>query len=112
MPDKTETSLIPEWGDRAVQMAREGKNVEEIRKELNVDYWDVWNHIRKSEGITGVGWRGAKWIITHRLKRLVKEKDPAKREKLSREASECASYLYDSAKALGNKIDSARKSLG
>lgn len=111
MPKMTEPTSIPEWGDRAIQMAREGKNVEKIRKELNTEYWDVWNHIRNVEGIAGVGWHGAKWIVTNRLKRLVKERDIAKREQLSREASECASYLYNSAKALGKKIDRARKSL-
>ena len=97
MTEKTEATPSPEWGNHAVEMARAGRNMEQIRKDLKVGYWEVWNHVRNSEGITGVGWRGAKWIVTNRLKRLVKEKDRTKREQLSREADECANYLFHSA---------------
>ena len=111
MAEKTETTQVPEWGNRAVEMARQGKKITEIHKDLDVDYWDVWNHVKEAEGIAGVGWHGAKWIVTHRLNRLAKEKNPTKRQQLVNEAKECANYLYNSGRALSRKIDRVRKEL-
>ena len=87
----------------AQQMASESKTIVQISKELKVDYWQVWNHVRS--------WQGTKWIITNRLNLLVKEKDQSNREQLVNEVAECISYLYDQGKQMGNKIDRARKLL-
>ncbi len=51
---------IPVWGDRAVQMARDGNTIEGIRKELRVDYWEVWEYVRNIQGTEWSSWRGAK----------------------------------------------------
>ena len=48
-------------------MASEGKTIAQIGKELDADYWQVWNHVRS--------WQGTKWVITNRLNRLIKEND-------------------------------------
>ena len=50
----------PSWGDRAVQMAREGKSITSIANGLGVDYWVVWQHVKQVGGVAG--WRAAKWI--------------------------------------------------
>ena len=89
--------------DKVKQMAEEGHTIAQISKELGLDYWTVWDHARS--------WRGAKWMITNRLNRLVKEKDQAERQKLRDEANECVKYLYDAGQRLGRKVDQARKTL-
>lgn len=97
--------------DLAVQMAKEGKTIASIHKELGVDYWEVWQHVRDVEGTEWSGWNGAKWIITHRLNRLVKERDEAKRKQLRDEADECVKYLHNAAKRLSRKVDKIRREL-
>ena len=86
--------------------------ISKIRKELKVDYWDVWNHVRSTQGTEWSSWQGAKRIITNRLNSLVTQKDPARREELKDQANECVNYLYKEAQRLGRKIESVRKTLG
>ena len=31
--------------DTVEQMAREGKTIARISRELGMDYWEVWNHV-------------------------------------------------------------------
>ena len=112
MNSPTQTTTTQEWGDRALEMARQGESIIKIHKDLGVDWYEVWSHIRKTEGNAWATWQGAKKIATIRMDRLVKEKDQAKREILRREAAECVDYLYKSGRALGRKIDRARKELG
>ena len=90
---------------KAQLMASEGKTISEISKELNVDYWEVWNHVDRS-------WQGTKWVITNRLKKLAKEKDQSTREQLADEVAECINYLYTQGRSMGKQIDQARKTLG
>ena len=99
-----------QW-DQAAAMARNGNTIVSIHRELALDYWDVWDHVRNSQGTRFSSWHGAKWIITHRLNRLVNEKDQAKRQELSDQAAECVNYLYSEAKRLSKKIDNARRML-
>ena len=101
----------PEWGDKAAAMAREGSTIPKIAKEIGVDYWDVCNHVRNAQGTEFVGWRGAKWMITHRLNLLVKENDADKRKVLKGQVATCSDYLYKEGQRLGRKIESARKAL-
>ena len=101
----------PEWGERAVQMARNGDSIVKIHRELQVEWYEVWDHVRSVEGTEWTTWAGAKWIATHRLNRLVKERDEAKRQKLSSEAKEAVSYLHNAAKRLRNKVERARRTL-
>ena len=104
--------MPPSWGDEAVRMARSGMTIAKIHKELKADYWDVWNHVRSTQGTEWSSWHGAKWIFTNRLNRLVSEKDPAKRQDLKNEAAECANYFYYEMKRLRGRVDRARKALG
>ena len=89
---------------KAQQMADEGKTVAQISKELNVDYWEVWNHVPRS-------WQGTKWMITNRLNLLKKEKNAATRERLVVEVDECVQYLYDRGRQMGKQIEGARRTL-
>ena len=89
---------------QAQQMADEGKTVAQISKELNVDYWEVWNHVPRS-------WQGTKWTITNRLNLLKKEKNSDNRERLAAEVDECVQYLYDRGRQMGKQIERARRSL-
>ena len=90
--------------EQALQMAREGKTVAAISRELGVDYWTVWSHVPYS-------WMGAKKIITGRLKRLIRENNQATRKQLVKEADAFINRIYDDAKRLGRRIDRARKAL-
>ena len=89
--------------ERAKQMAGEGQTIAQISRELGVDYWLVWNHVRSLQG--------TKWVITRRLNRLAKEQDQSAREQMVTEVDECVDYLYDQLKRLGRRIDRARQSL-
>ena len=102
-------TMQPSWGNRAVQMAEEGKSIETIAKELGVGYREVWQHVKEAGGVAG--WRAAKWITTNRLNKMARSNDSVKREQLRKEAAECVEYLYSGGKTLRDKIDSARKSL-
>ena len=86
------------------QMAGAGKTIAQISKELNLDYWLVWNHARS--------WQGTKWVITNRLRRLEKEQNQYIREQMLREIAECVDYFYYQGKHLGSQIERARKALG
>ena len=89
---------------KAQQMADEGKTVAQISKELNVDYWEVWNHVPRS-------WQGTKWMITNRLNLLKKEETSENRERLAAEVDECVQYLYDRGRQMGKQIERARRTL-
>ena len=89
---------------KAKQMADEGKTVAQISKELDVDYWAVWNHVPRS-------WQGTKWVITNRLKSLVKEANQPTRERMVSEVAECVQYLYDRGRQMGKQIERARNTL-
>lgn len=101
----------PEWGDRAVQMARNGDTISRIHRELKVDWYEVWEHIRNVEGTEWTTWRGAKWIVTNRLNRLVKEQDQTKRQELRNEANECVNYLNEALRRMRSKVNRARRTL-
>ncbi len=85
------------------RMAREGKTIAQISRELGMEYWEVWSQVR--------GWRGTKWMITNRLRRLATENDQATREKLANEADESVKYLYNEGQRLSSKVDRIRKAL-
>ena len=101
----------PEWGNRAVHMARNGDSLTKIHRELGVDWYEVWEHVRNVEGTEWTTWHGAKWIVTNRLNKLVRERDPAKRQELRDEANKCVNYLHDAAKRLRTKVERARRTL-
>ena len=87
-----------------VRMAREGKNIAQISRELGVDYWEVWSHVER-------GWQGTKWMVTNRIRRLANENDPAIRKQLANEAEECVNYLYNEGQRLSKKINRIRETL-
>ena len=89
--------------EKAKQMGDAGRTIAQISKELGVDYWLVWNHVRS--------WQGTKWVITNRLKQLAKEQDHADRERMVNEIAECVDYLYYQGKQLGSQVERARKVL-
>ena len=88
---------------RAREMAKEGKNITTISRELELG----WNEVA---GYT-LSWLGAKKRITNRLTRLAREADPVKREKLASEADNYVDFLYDAAKGMRQQVDNARKAL-
>ena len=94
--------------DQAEQMARDGKAIVQICDELGVGWRDVRKHLHS---VDVKSWQGAKKVITHRLKRLPKEKEQAVREQLTADASMWIDYLYYEAKRVNGKVDRARKAL-
>ena len=87
----------------ARQMAKEGKTITAIAKDLGISWGEA-------SGYT-TGWQGAKTKITNRLNKLASEPDPEKRKKLAEEADGYVDFLYDAAKHLRSQVDGARKSL-
>ena len=90
--------------DRAQRMAHEGRDAIDISKELGISYVEVWDLVPGS-------WRGSKTMITNRVNQLVKESDPAARERLVSEVKEQLDFLYESGRQLARKVASARKTL-
>ena len=88
---------------KAREMAREGKTITTISKELGVS----WTEAR---GYT-LSWLSAKTRTTRLLERLVAEDDQSKRKELAKEADNYVDFLYDAAKGLRSQVDSARKAL-
>ena len=91
--------------EKANKMARQGRTVTEISEELGISWHEARSYLKATS------WHGAKMKITHRLKRLAKESDPEKREKLACEAGRYVDFLFDSAKHLRGQVDTARKAL-
>ena len=101
----------PSWGDRAVQMAREGDSIENIRKAVEADWFEVWQYVKEAQGTQWSTWQGAKSVITRRINKMVTTNDRETREELKKEVAECVNYLYYEGKRLRGKIERARKSL-
>lgn len=93
----------------AEQMAREGKTIARISKELGVSWDEVSAHVRS---VHALSWQGAKMSITNRLNKLKREKKQSTREQLVDEAAKCVDYLYYEGKNLSKKVDRARNALG
>lgn len=93
----------------AEQMAREGKTIARISKELGVSWGEVSAHVRS---VHALSWQGAKMSITNRLNRLKRERNRSTREQLVDEAAKCVDYLYYEGKNLSKKVDRARNALG
>ena len=94
--------------EMAERMARDGNTIEQIRKELGLEWNEVSDYLNS---IDATSWQGAKNIITYRLNDIRSENDQAAREKLVDEADKWVDYLYDNAKHMRDKVDLARKAL-
>lgn len=79
-----------------------GHTYARISREMELDWRDVKGVARKS-------WLAAKVRITNRLKKLVVENNPERRQKLIEEINADVNYLYYGGKALGKTIDSIEK---
>ena len=101
-----EGGMTTEQQNQAVAMARNGKTVAQIERDLGVDYWDIWEHIRS---VGAYSWQGAKWIITRRLNSLVRENSKTRRKKLAEEANEMVEYLYYQGRRLGRMVDRVKR---
>ena len=99
----------PPWKRKAKSMARAGKSISKIAKEVGVDYSDVWGYVRNVQGTEFASWQGAKRIVNNRLKDLVDEEDPGQREHLTKDVIQCVNYLYKEARRLSRKIEGANK---
>ena len=101
--------MTDEQKAKAEQMAKSGKTIASISKDLGVAYWDVHSHVTS---VHALSWIGAKKSITNRLNLLKRENDRAKREQLIDEADKCINYLYGEAKNMRGRVERARKALG
>ena len=89
--------------ERAKAMAKDGRNITYISDALGIE----WGEARRFTG----SWRGTKVKLTNRLKKLVTEPDPCKRQEIAVEADKYADFLYDAAKHLRTQVDGARRAL-
>ena len=94
-----------ELRNKATKMAREGRNLTQISKDLGISWEEARGYIPVST------WQGAKAKITRQLNRLATEPDQVKRKKMACEADKYADFLYDAAKHLRGQVDNARKAL-
>lgn len=90
------------------KMVQEGKTIVEVCDELGLEWRGVADYLHS---VDKRSWLGAKKVITLRLKSLVKESDPKKREDLAAEADKWVDYLYYDGKRLGQQVDRARRSI-
>jgi len=78
--------------DKAEQMARQGRPITKIQEKLNVgNYDELWDYLNS---IGAYSWRGAKSIITRRLRSLVFATRRDRRQELADEARHMVDYLY------------------
>ena len=101
----TSKSNDTELTEKAKQLAQAGRTITEISEELGI----TWGEARSL--LPNSSWQGAKTRTTRRLKRLAKETDQSKREKLADEADKYVDFLYDAAKHLREQVDGVRKAL-
>ena len=94
--------------EQVERMIREGKTIVQVCNALGLEWPDVAEYLHS---VDKRSWRGAKVVITNRLKGLVKETDPEKREKLAAEADKWVDYLYYDGKRLGEQVERARRSI-
>ncbi len=90
------------------ELASQGKTIVQICRALGLHWSDVRSYLRS---VDKRSWRGAKVVITNRLKKLALEADPKKRQHLADEADRWVDYLYSDAKRLGDEVDQVRKAL-
>ncbi len=78
--------------NKAEQMARQGRPITQIQEKLNVENYDeLWDYLNSVEAYS---WRGAKTIITRRLRSLVFATRRERRQELAEEARHMVDYLY------------------
>ena len=91
----------------ANRMASEAYTIEDIRKELGLDYPGAWNEVRRHVD----SWLGTKRQITNRLNDLANEPDPARRQELKGELEERIDFLYYQAHDVAEKVYRVREAL-
>ena len=89
-------------------MVHSGKTIVQICEELDLEWKDVQKYLHS---VDKRSWNGAKKVITHRLKSLVKENDASARKKLMEDADKWINYLFDDGKRLRDRVDRARNAL-
>ena len=82
--------------NKAKKMIKQGVSISQTSKNLGVDSAEV-KGIKQS-------WSGAKWMITHRLNRLIHEEDQAARKQLVDEVKGRLGYLYGAARSLSKEV--------
>ena len=92
----------------AKKMALEGKTIVKISTKLGVEWSEVASYLDADDLKS---WQGAKKVITHRLKDLIKENDQSAREELAGKADKWIDYLYYAAKRIRRQVTRARKAL-
>ena len=96
------------WKLKAVQMAKQGKSITRISKELDVEWLLVHRHVRATQHTKWSGWVGAKRFISYRLKKMAAADDAKQRECLEAEISDAINYLYYAGKGLGKSVDQSQ----
>ena len=92
--------------EKIEQMVSEGETIVRICKTLNLEWPDVSKYLKT---VDKKGMRGAKVVITNRLKSLEKQNDASARLKLAKEADKWVDYLYYAAMRLGDKVEQTRR---
>ena len=78
--------------NEAEKMARQGRPITQIQEKLKVENYDeLWDYLNSVEAYS---WRGAKTIITRRLRSLVFATRRERRQVLADEAQHMVDYLY------------------
>ena len=93
---------------RAEEMARRGRMISTIARELRVDYGDVWTFL---SSVDAYSWLGAKRIVTNRLNAMVKSSRSSTRQELADQAYDMVEYLYYAAKTLGDQVHKIKEVL-
>ena len=101
-------ALSNELKTQLIQLARDGKSIGYIAKTHGLDYAVVQTYLWQSGNLP---WRGAKTIITRRLKALKNATRRQERDHLIADIEEQVDYLYYAARQLIAQIDKVKKSI-
>ncbi len=90
------------------QRARDGESISAMAGEFGLDYAIVQTYLWNAGTLP---WRGAKVIITRRLRSLRAATKRGDRERLADEVREQVDYLYYAARQLQDQLERAKRSL-
>ncbi len=100
--------MIDSKKEQIEKMVGDGKTIVQICRELDLEWREVSNYLHS---VDKKSWRGAKTVITNRLKRLTTEKDDKVRQSLVDDAAKWIDYLYSDGTRLSRQVEKARKAM-
>ena len=96
-----------EWQE-AVDMVRLGREVSKVSQERKLEYGELADRVRQSQGTEWTSWLGARLMATSRLDMIVAETESEERKRLAGQIHQIIDHFYYLGKEHGQRIINAR----